>query len=71
MFEWAYAQFGRTMDGNEERDRLVPAFRRLDVKGFARWKFYLGALILPIRFILFILPILFLALVCLIAKCCN
>lgn len=42
----------------EERDSLYPAYRRLDVKNWSKWKFYPGAaLVLPLRFLLAILTL--------------
>ena len=70
LFEWAYSHWARHMDGNEERDRHFPAYRRMDVHKFARWKFYPGALLLPIRLTLFVLPISVVALVCILTRCC-
>ena len=73
MFEWSYSFFKRHLDGNEERDKLFPAFRRVDVQNgkIARWKFYPGALFLPIRFALFLMPILTSWLLCKILLCCS
>jgi len=68
MFEFAWQHTSRHRDGNEERDKFYPAFRRLDVSKHARWKFMPGALLLPIRGLLFLLPICFFVGVCFVIK---
>ena len=44
IFEWAYQKVKPIREINEERDSQYPAYRRLDVKNWARWKFWFGAM---------------------------
>ena len=46
MIEFAFYKTRRYRDGNEARDAMFPGYRRLDIKNWARWKFYPGALFL-------------------------
>lgn len=53
MFEWAWKEMKVFREVDEDRDAPYPAYRRLDVKNWRRWKFYPGAaLILPLRLLL-------------------
>ena len=53
MFEWAWKEMKVFREVVEERDSRYPAYRRLDVKNWRRWKFYPGAaLVLPLRLLL-------------------
>ena len=62
--EWAFHRLSRVRDGDEARDSQFPAFRRRDVKHWARWKFYPGAMLLmPTRFILLTIDGIFLTLI--------
>ena len=56
LFEWSYFKLKVIRESNEARDGRYPAFRRLDVAKWRRWKFYPGALtLLPLRVILGVL----------------
>jgi hypothetical protein len=55
IFELAWKDTYRFRQEDEERDRLFPAFRRLDVQNWrnSKWMFYPGAVtLLPIRAII-------------------
>ena len=53
IFEWAYKKVKPIRDVNEARDSQYPAYRRLDVKNWARWKFWFGAMTwMQIRFLI-------------------
>lgn len=50
LFELAYSQIApRIKDGNEERDKIYPVFRRTDTRKWSRLSFYPGAILLPFR----------------------
>jgi len=69
LIEFAFYKTRRYRDGNEARDAMFPGYRRLDIKNWARWKFYPGALLLlPTRTFLICLEAAFLA--CLIKILC-
>ena len=56
LFELAYSQIApRIKDGNEERDKIYPVFRRMDTKKWSRLNFYPGAIFLPFRLAFLIL----------------
>jgi hypothetical protein len=56
VFEWAYFRVRSLREVNEARDSRYPAFRRLDVGRWRRWKFYPGAItVLPIRIIMIVI----------------
>ena len=43
--EFAFARTSRFRTKDEERDEAFPHFRRYDAAGWARWKFYPGAIL--------------------------
>jgi hypothetical protein len=56
LFEFSYYKVRVLRIPNEGRDQRYPAFRRLDVGKWHRWKFYPGALtLLPFRLIISVL----------------
>lgn len=53
LFEWAWKQMKPFREVDESRDSQFPAYRRLDVKNWSKWKFYPGAVtVMLIRFLL-------------------
>ena len=57
--EFSFTQSSRYLDGDEERDSAYPLCRRLDVKNWARWKLYPGAMLfMPTRLLLLIVSFL-------------
>jgi len=59
--EFAWGRTKRMREVDEERDSMYPAFRRIDVQNWARWKFYPGAILfMPTRLILLVINIIFL-----------
>ncbi len=55
LFEWAMCKTKIVRRIDEERDKLFPAWRRLDVKKWSRWKMYPTAMtIMPIRIFWFL-----------------
>jgi hypothetical protein len=52
--EYSWSKTSRYRNVVEERDASYPIGRRLDVKKWARWKFYPGAMLfMPTRILLF------------------
>ena len=45
MFEWAWKKTERIRLVVEERDSLFPAYRRVDLHLWKKWKFYPGAML--------------------------
>jgi hypothetical protein len=43
MFEWAWKRTERVRTVVEERDKLIPGFRRMDVHLWRKWQLYIGA----------------------------
>ena len=61
--EFAFAQTARVRDVDEKRDGAYPLCRRTDVKNWARWKLYPGAMLfMPTRVFLAIFAFLIMAL---------
>ena len=60
LFEWAMCKTRVVRRIDEERDSLFPAWRRLDVKKWSRWKMYPTAMtIMPIRLFWFLVSAIF------------
>lgn len=56
LFEWAYRRVRRIRMRVEEADRCFPAWRRVDVQNWSRWKFYPAAVtLLPARLFIFVM----------------
>ena len=59
--EYAFYRTKRFREIDEKRDSEFPAFRRLDAKYWARWKFYPGAMFtMPTRLALLVIDTIFL-----------
>lgn len=59
IFEFAYAKTAKIRAVDEDRDKLFPAWRRLDLDNWSRWKFYpIAMTLMPIRMILIALGML-------------
>jgi len=63
MFEWSYWKLRRFRVENDERDEQFPSFRRHDAKDWSRLRLMPGSLLVFTRFLLFIINLLFLAIV--------
>ena len=67
--EWSMNYLQQKMDDkNEKIHQLFAPYRRMDIKNFSRWKFYPGAMILPIRFFLVIATVYVCTFTCHIAR---
>jgi hypothetical protein len=59
VFNWAWKQLMPIIKSDETVDAKYPSFRRLDVKKWDKFKFFLGAVtVMPIRFLIGILILL-------------
>ncbi len=59
VFNWAWKQLKPIINSEETVDAKYPSFRRIDVKKWDKFKFFLGAItVMPIRFLIGILILL-------------
>jgi hypothetical protein len=60
LFEYCWSDLKPLREVDEARDSKYPAYRRYDVKNWAKWKFYPGAVtVLPIRYFLSLFSVFF------------
>ena len=72
IFEWAFSKTKRHRNVDEQRDSLFPAWRRLDVNSFKRWKMYPIALtFMPLKLVLVVVGTLLVYLWGQLVYCCR